>query len=164
MGSEIEHGPVDAGRSVKMGRAHAVRPAPLDQVMETITDYGSYDQFLPTFEESRVLSQRGSNAMVYLEALVARGTITLWAQMRLYERRPEGDTRVIEGRLMEGNVSTFLARFRVTPVNGGDKTLVEFNLLIDLDMPIPSSLLTTENVRNSRKALKALRRRIIASS
>lgn len=164
IGTEIEHGPVDAGRSVKMGRAFAVIPAPVDRVMTTITDYGHYDQFLPTFQESRVLSQRGNNAMVYLEALVARGTITLWAQMRLYERRPEGDTRIIEGRLVEGNMSTFVARFRVSPVDDGQQSLVEFHLLIDLDMPLPSSLLTTENVRNSRKALRALRRRVTGTA
>ncbi len=145
--------------SVDYGVAEGVVTAPVDAVMSAITDYGSYAQFVPNFQQSRVLSQRGQNALVYFQAGALENTLTFWAQTRVYARPSEGETRVIEGRMREGNLSHFVARWEITPIDER-RTLVEFRVLFVPDMPFPSALVTAENVRAARKTVRNLRARL----
>jgi ribosome-associated toxin RatA of RatAB toxin-antitoxin module len=157
LGDSVDVREVPSSTGVAYGRATAVVNAPLDQVMAVITDYARYQNIMPHFRRSRVLSQRGNNALVYMQASVARDTVQLWAQMRIYERRPRGQTRIIEGRMTEGNMDHFVARWEATPL-GDDRTLLRFDLLVDPAIPVPSSLVTAENVKNARRAVGAVRR------
>jgi len=153
---------VSSSGSVRAGRAMAVIDAPFDVVMAAITDYGRYRQFMPHFNRSRVLSRRGNNALVYLQARVLRGSTTLWAQTRMYARRPRGQTRIIEGRMREGNMEHFVARFEATPIDGGERTFLSFQLLIDPDLPVPASVLSDQNLRNAHRVIVTLRRYLAA--
>ena len=65
--------------------------------------------------------------------------------MRIYARRPRGQTRILESRMSDGNVENFVARWEITPIDEG-RTMVVFKLLLDPDLPIPSSIVTNENV------------------
>lgn len=159
LGDRIDNMPVAVNQgSVEAGRARAVIAAPIDAVYQIVTDYGRYPEFLPNFRQSRVLSRRGSNALVYMQATIARNTTTLWAQLRIFARRPRGTTRIIEARMIEGNMEQFYARWELTPVDDR-RTIVQFDLLVDPDLPLPSSLFTDENVKASRRTLRALRER-----
>ncbi len=146
--------------NVEWGRAVGVVDAPFATVMNTVTDYGDYQAFLPHFRQSRVLSRRGENALVYLEVSLLRNTATLWGQLHIYARRTQGTTHIIEGRLLQGNVNHFLARWEVTPLGDGHKTLVAFQLLVDPRLPLPSSFVTHHNVDAAKKTLIALRKRL----
>jgi len=159
LGDRIDTHSVPSSGDVAFGRAVAVIEAPVDRVMEVVTDYARYESFLPHFRSSRVLARRGNNAMVYMQASVARDTIQLWAQLRIFERRTQGQTRIIEGRMTDGNMDAFVARWEVTPIDEG-RTLVVFRLLVDPSIPVPSSLVTDENVKNARRALRAVRERV----
>ena len=84
LGDDIHAGTVDHPEfDVSWGKAIGVVDAPFEQVLSTVVEYGSYDQFLPHFNESRVLAQRGNRARVYLEAGIIHDTVTLWAQMEI---------------------------------------------------------------------------------
>lgn len=160
LGTRIETSTVRArGTAVEWGRAVAVVDAPFETTMRIVQDYGKYHEFLPHFTKSRVLSRRGANALVYLEASVIHGTTTLHGQVRIFARRPQGPTHVVEGRLIDGNMRHFLARWELTPLDGGRRTLVGFQILVDPDLPLPASVFTDENIRAARKTLQALRRR-----
>lgn len=161
LGREIEDDTAPSDREVDFGRSRLVVDRPVEDVLRVVTDYGQYETFMPRFQESRVLSRRGDRAMIYIEATIMRGAHTLWAQMRIAPGRSEGDTRVIEGRMVRGNMEAFTARWRLTPVRDGTATLVEFDMLVDLDLPFPSSVLTGENVKSAHKAVWALRRRVL---
>jgi len=50
---------------------------------------------MPNFTKSRVLTQRGSRAMVYMEVSVAKGAITLWGQLSLAERLTGDQSHVV---------------------------------------------------------------------
>ncbi len=144
---------------VQLARASVIVDAPPAVAMRIVTDYARYQEFLPSFRASRVLSRRGNNAIVYLEARAVHNTATIWAQLRIFERRPEGATQIIEGRMMQGNVARMDARWEVTPIDDGTRTLVTFQFLIDPDLPFPDSVVTEENRRVTRRAVDALRRR-----
>lgn len=147
--------------NVLWGRAEGVVTAPLDDVLRLVEDYGRYYTFLPHFRTSRVLSRRGKVALVYMEALVALQTVTLWAQVRLNPAEGSGNTKVIEAKMIKGNMNILEARWEMTPVDTA-RTNVVFQLLIDAKVPLPASILSHENAKASRKTISALRRSLAA--
>ncbi len=160
LGEEIRTGTANSGASsVDFGTAVGVVEASSDRVMEIIHDYARYAEFMPHFQTSRVLSRRGTSAMVYMEVGIMRDSVTLWAQLRIRDRRQAGPSRVVEARMMQGNMDNFVARWKVTPLSE-NRSLVEFRLLVDPDLPIPASLATRENVKAARRSISALRTRL----
>jgi len=151
------------GSNIAAGRAVIVVEKPIDEVLPIVLDYANYVQFMPNFTRSKVLAQRGNKAMVYMEVSVAKGMYTLYGQLNLAERPEEGSSRVVEGRLIDGNINAFNASFRLTPVNGGAATEIDFNIYVDPDLPLPSSVFSRENERAAGKTLRALRQRIATS-
>ena len=147
------------GTSVQWGTARGVVDEPIDDVMGVIQDYANYAQFLPHFAASRVLSARGTSAMVYVEVNVMRNSATLWAQLRIRPRPNRGDTRIIEATMTEGNVDLFHALWEVPPIDA-THTAVEFRILVEPDLPLPASVFTGENVKAARRTIRALRRRV----
>ena len=153
-----------AGSNISWGHAVGVIDKPIEQVFPVVVDYANYAHFMPNFTKSKVLAQRGNRAMVYMEVSVAAGTFTLWGQLKLSETTPEGETRVIEARLLEGNMDAFNASWRLTPVDGGARTEVDFKIYVDPDMPLPSSVFSRENERAAGNTLRALRTRVIETT
>jgi len=150
----------EEGSNISWGHAVGVIDKPIEQVLPVVVDYANYAHFMPNFTKSKVLAQRGNRAMVYMEVSVASGTFTLWGQLKLSETAPEGETRVIEARLLEGNMDAFSASWRLTPVDGGAGTEVDFKIYVDPDMPLPSSVFSRENEKAAGKTVRALRTRI----
>jgi ribosome-associated toxin RatA of RatAB toxin-antitoxin module len=142
--------------SVRWGRAVGIVDAPLGDVMAVVENYAGYQTFMPHFKTSKVLSQRGASALVYMQASLARNTMQLWAQMKVGPKPNEGDTRVIEGKMVEGNMDAMLARWEVTPIDA-NRTLVAFQLLMDPKLPLPDSFVSSENEIATKKTIKALR-------
>jgi ribosome-associated toxin RatA of RatAB toxin-antitoxin module len=152
------------GSNIASGRAVIVVDKSIDQVLPVIVDYANYVRFMPNFTHSRVLSQRGNRAMVYMEVSVAKGLYTLHGQLDMAERPQDGGSRLVEVRLVEGNVNAFNASFKLTPVDGGARTEIDLNIYVDPDIPLPSSVFSRENERSAAKALRALRARIAETS
>jgi ribosome-associated toxin RatA of RatAB toxin-antitoxin module len=154
-----------AGSSVKWGRATGLVDARTDLVLRIVQDYGKYSEFLPNFEASRVLSQRGAAAVVYLEASVLHGAATLWAQMRMRPRAPvvnaDGTTtQIVEATMISGNVERMAARWELTSVDAGTRTLVSFQFIVEPDLPFPASVMTGQNVAAARRTIGRLRARL----
>ncbi len=142
--------------SVRWGRAIGIVHAPLADVLSVVEDYGGYQTFMPHFKTSKVLSQRGKSALVYMQASVAKNTMNLWAQMKVGPKPNEGETRIIEGKMVEGNMDTFMARWEVTAIDA-NRTLVAFQLVMDPKLPLPDSFVSAENETATKKTIKALR-------
>lgn len=151
----------EAGSKISSGHAVGVIDKPIDDVLPVVVDYANYVHFMPNFTKSKVLAQRGNRAMVYMEVSVASGTFTLWGQLKLAEVDAEGSTRVIEARLLDGNIDAFSATWRLRPTDDGSATEVEFQLFVDPDMPLPSSVFSSENERAAGNTVRALRSRVL---
>ena len=147
----------EEGSSISWGQAVIELDQSIEEVLPIVRDYANYVQFMPNFTKSKVLAQRGSRAMVYMEVSVAKGAFTLWGQLNLAERPAEGDTYVVEARLMEGNVDAFSASWTLTSIDGGTRTRVDFKIYVDPDIPLPSSVFSRENERAAGRAVRALR-------
>jgi ribosome-associated toxin RatA of RatAB toxin-antitoxin module len=153
------------GTNVRAGRATALVDAPAALVLRVVQDYARYAEFLPNFQASRVLSQRGAQALVYLEASVLHNTTTLWAQMRLRPRAPvtnaDGTTTWrVEATMVSGNVERMAALWELTALDGGARTLVSFEFLVEPDLPFPASIMTDQNVAAARRTIGRLRARM----
>ena len=64
--------------------------------------------------------------------------------------------RVIEAKMTKGNVDILQASWEVTPYDA-NRTVVAFQIIVDPDMPLPSSLVNSENRKTARKTIRALR-------
>lgn len=148
------------GSDIAWGQAVLIVDAPIDEVLPVVLDYANYVKFMPHFTRSQVLAQRGSRAMVYMEVSIAKGMYTLYGQLDLAERPQDGDSRLVEGRLLEGNIEAFNASFRLTPLDGGARTEIDFKIYVDPDLPLPASVFSRENERAASQAVRALRTRI----
>ena len=145
------------GASVKAGRAEGIVDASFDQVRTVVEDYGSYEHFMPHFRASRVLSRRGASALVYMQASLAKDTMTLWAQLKIAPKPDVGRTRIIEAKMVQGNMDAMFARWELTPVDD-THTMVAFQVLMDPKLPLPASFIADENEKASQKTIRALRR------
>lgn len=152
------------GSSISSGRAVIVVDKPIEEVLPIVLDYANYVQFMPNFTHSRVLAQRGTKAMVYMEVSVAKGMYTLYGQLNLAERAHDGDTRVVEGKLIDGNINAFDATFRLSRVGDGSQTEIDFSIYVDPDLPLPSAVFSRENERAAGRAVRALRQRVASAS
>ena len=148
------------GSKIASGQAVIVVDQPIDEVITIVLDYANYVQFMPNFTKSKVLAQRGSRAMVYMEVSVAKGMYTLYGQLNLNEAPPDGNSRVVEGRLMDGNIDAFDASFKLTPTEDGTGTEIDFTIYVDPDLPLPSSVFSRENERAAGRTVRALRARL----
>jgi ribosome-associated toxin RatA of RatAB toxin-antitoxin module len=153
----------ESGNKIRWGRAEAVVNAPAGQVMAVVQDYQHYNEFLPHFRTSRVLARKGPNAIAYLEARIMKDTVKVWVQVRFRERPPKGKTRIIEGKMTEGNVDGLAVRWEVTPLDEG-RTLVAFQMLIDPDLPLPASMINDQNAVSARRTVRALRERVLGAA
>jgi len=148
------------GTSVQWGRAVVLLDAAAPDVLGVVQNYGAYKDFLPNFETSRVLSQRGDSALIYAQVSVMRGAAHIWAELKI-KPRDVGGTRVIEAKMTKGNVDLLQATWEVTPLDA-HHTLVAFQIIVDPSLPLPTSLVNDENGKTARKTLQALRRLLIA--
>jgi ribosome-associated toxin RatA of RatAB toxin-antitoxin module len=148
------------GSNIATGQAVIVVDKPIEEVLRIVLDYANYVQFMPNFTKSKVLAQRGSRAMVYMEVSVAKGMYTLYGQLNLAERPEDGVSRVVEGRLMDGNIDAFDASFKLTPTDDGARTEIDFRIYVDPDLPLPSSIFSRENERAAGRTVRALRARV----
>ena len=70
----------------------------------------------------------------------------------------------LEARLLEGNMDAFSATWRLTPVEGGARTEVDFKIYVDPDMPLPASVFSRENERAAGKTVRALHTRVLETA
>lgn len=143
--------------SVTAGTALAVVDAPMDKVRDVITNYANYPAFMPHFSKSKILSARGSRALIYMEASLAKGAYTLWAQLKTSTKSKDDGTSSIDVKFVEGNMDHFSAHWDLEPIAGGEKTLIRFRIHVEPSLPLPSSLYSRQNEKAAKKTLKAIR-------
>jgi ribosome-associated toxin RatA of RatAB toxin-antitoxin module len=151
------------GLDIQWGQAATVIHLPAERVLAILHDYARYAELFPQFRASRVLASRGNEALVYIEARVAYDSFTLWGNLRISSKEQAG-AHVIDARLKRGNVNHFHAVWNVRELEGGAACAVEFKLLVDPNMKLPSSVISSENVKAAKRALVALRKRAALTS
>ncbi|MBI4951804.1 MAG: hypothetical protein HY908_07200, partial [Myxococcales bacterium] len=129
------------GSDTNMGVATVGIRAPLAKVRRIIQDYGKYDQVLPKLEQSRVVGRTKEGATdVYVRAPILHGMMHVWAKLRFDKPKPFQESgEVIASELVEGNIGSWHARWKLWPC-GPERTLLTMELHVEVDAPVPDSL------------------------
>ncbi len=150
---------------VKAGCARIAIKAPPDIVEDVVTDFKNYARFISKFKKARVVGKEGDSTLVYLVVPILHGAGKIWAVVKFAPVKKEGDSRVLSGSMVKGNVERLDAEWRITPIDD-EYTQLNCELLIEPKLPVPGSVVTgevayaaDEAVTGSRKRAEKKRRR-----
>jgi ribosome-associated toxin RatA of RatAB toxin-antitoxin module len=148
---------------VKAGAARVHVRASLNTVRKAVADLGNYAAFISKFKKSKVLARSKKHVDVYLEVPILKGTAKVWAVVRVTPAKKVGDSEVIVGKMLQGNVERLEATWRLRSL-GEHSTILDLELLIVPKIPVPNSLVTGEVAYAADKAVTGLRNRAEALS
>ncbi len=137
-------------------RAVAIVDAPFGRVVRALADFRSYVRIIPQLRTSRVLSQRGLDTRLFVEAELPH-VDARWAELSVNVDAQTDGVHVIEATMRRGNVNALFARWEVAPTVGRVRTLVAFELLVDPAIPLPDSFVTAANKDAVRDAINSVR-------
>jgi ribosome-associated toxin RatA of RatAB toxin-antitoxin module len=151
------------GSDIDTGGAVILVNAPLEDVLAVVQDFKSYHDIFPRLHDSRVVmkSERGTD--VYLRAPILHGLIKVWAIARFAPPAalPNGGKRLV-GDFVEGNIDTWHGVWTLEPL-AADRTALRLEMSIELEVPVPDSLITPELMWVSEEAVTAVRDRAVAA-
>jgi ribosome-associated toxin RatA of RatAB toxin-antitoxin module len=152
----VEAVPIDASDLVR-GRATVSVHAPIAAVRKAVLDFKHYPEFMPHYEGAKVLGRTADGARdVYMEVSALHGAVKMWTRIEMPKPVMDGDVETHESRFVDGNVKEFKAIWRLKPVSA-EETELSLELYVRPGIPIPSSLLNDENVKNAGRAVDAMR-------
>lgn len=144
---------------IKAGAARITVQAPRAVVEKVVRDYRRYEKFISPFEKSRVIGRDGDRTDVYLRVPILKGAAHIWAVVRFdAPKKIDGDTEVITGHMLKGNVQRLDAEWRLTRIDD-NSTQVDLVLLIVPKLPLPSSMVTGEAAYAADRAVTGARNR-----
>jgi len=128
----------------------------VDQVLDVVLDYRKYNTILPRLETSRVVGKHKGATDVYLRAPILRGVAHVWGVARFTppKRRATGG-KEISGTLIKGNLDGWRGKWILHPC--GKRTILTMELFIDLQIPVPSKVVTKELEWAAGKGVTAVR-------
>jgi ribosome-associated toxin RatA of RatAB toxin-antitoxin module len=146
------------GASVRAGGAAVLCQAPLAVVERLATDYGHYVNTIPRFQKSRVVAKKGNDTDVYLQVPILHGAATVWSLTRFGLPQRQGQSVLIAGKMLEGNVNDFRGQWRLRAVND-TQSVVKMELLVVPKFPAPDKVITSELQGAAANAANSLCRR-----
>ena len=147
------------GTKIYGGLSIGLLNAPIDKVIPIVQDYGSFKDMLPFFKESTVLGSGGNRTLLHVKLDIAKGFVKLWGNLEFFDKTGKRGVRVIDGRMTEGNMKIFQARFELVSVQD-KRTLILVRLIVDPDIRIAkNSSVNKYNRVNARRFIRAIRDR-----
>lgn len=145
-----------SGSSNRAGAARAGVEADLGRVESVVTDYAGYARFIEQFERARVVGRAKDATDLYLDIPILHGLSKIWAVVRFQPAVRRGNSTLIEGRMIKGNVKRLDVTWRIERVE--DKwTHLAAELLIDISLPAPESAVLKTVKRAAAQAVKGAR-------
>jgi hypothetical protein len=96
-----------------------------------LTDYSSFDQFVPTIAASRIIETEGARCIV--EQIDRRRILLSTVETTIRTENVEIDQQQISFRLLEGNLKYMYGHWRIE--------------LVDWDIPYPQAILLSQQVK-----------------
>ncbi len=156
---KVEASPV-RGSSIERVRATLAVDAPADKVRGAVFDFARYPDFMPGYKRATVLRVNPDGSrLVQFEIEQMGGMVKLWMRVDIAAGRREGQAEVYDGKLTEGNVKAFQARWKIEPMDNG-KTKLAIESYVDPDIAIAPSGMVNKRAREGvRTAILALKSR-----
>ncbi len=113
-------------------------------VKAILLSFARYKDILPRLQQSRVVAEENGVTDVYMRAPIMHGLSAIWGVMRF---TPPSVWRKrglqIAGNLTKGNMSVWTGKWMAFPC-GEKRTLLKLELYIDIDVPVPVSLVNDQ--------------------
>ncbi len=151
---------VPKGKTGRYGHSEVLIHAPVESVRKQVLNFGQYHKMSPDkFRKSRVVKRHPKgDTDVYLQFGMANGMISFYTLARFAPPRLEGQTEVIEGKQIEGDVRDANIVWRLEPVNDHETLLVCDTILVP-DFYAPESIVEEELRDSAEKAVLLMRGR-----
>jgi hypothetical protein len=146
------------GLAAHGARATTEINAPFDVVAGVVTDFANYREFLPQVRQSRVIARRANQQDVYFQVPLLDNFGTVWMLDRFDVRRTPNSV-VVDGHMVNGNMSRFDCRIEAAEIPGTRRTRVAVQMLAVPTFPVPASFLTMQHSRWTGRGLEAIRDR-----
>jgi hypothetical protein len=146
------------------GGARTTVAASQDTVKSVVLDFNHYAYYFDPDKgtnpqrkwTSRVVGKSGDKTDLYLEVPILKGAAKIWAIIRFEPPKKVGDTEVVVGKLIKGNVSQLSAKWKLKPA-ADNRTELQLEFLIVPKLPVPDSLLSSEARGAAAKAVNGMR-------
>jgi len=148
------------GLTVRRGRSETIIDAPIEVVARAITDFPTYDTFMPHVRDVRVVRRNRADTDVYMQVPLRGSLGVVWALVRVNVRRTPGRLELV-GHAVDGNMERFESTTTLERIPGPTpRTRMSFTLLALPRLPFPSSVFSREMVDAARTVANNLRARI----
>jgi hypothetical protein len=146
------------------GGARTVVTASPDLVKSVVLDFEHYAYYFDPDKgqnphrkwASHVVGKSGDKTDLYLEVPILKGAAKIWAVIRFEPPKKVGDSEVVTGRMLKGNVDKLSARWKLRPT--ADKgTELQLEFLVVPKLPVPDSLLSDEARSAAAKAVTGMK-------
>jgi hypothetical protein len=105
---------------------------------------------------SHVVGRSGDKTDLYLEVPILKGAAKIWAVIRFDAPQKVGDSEIVSGRMIKGNVDQLSAKWKMRrTADSGTELQLEF--LVVPKIPVPDSLLSSEARSAAGKAVTGMR-------
>jgi len=146
------------------GGARTVVSASPEVVKSVVLDFEHYAHYFDPDKgknpqrrwASRVVGKSGDKTDVYLEVPILKGAAKIWAIIRFGPPQKVGDTEIVVGHMIKGNVDKLSAKWKLrrTPDNS---TELQLEFLVVPKLPVPDSLLSNEARSAAFKAVSGMK-------
>lgn len=148
------------GITVRRGRSETIIDAPFEVVARAITDFPTYDTFMPHVRDVRVVRRNRADTDVYMQVPLRGSLGVMWALVRVNVRRTPGRLELV-GRAVDGNMERFESTTTLERIPGPTpRTRMSFTLLALPRLPFPSSVFSREMINAAGTVANNLRARI----
>ena len=146
------------------GGARTVVSASPDLVKSVVLDFEHYAHYFDPDKgknpqrkwASHVVGKSGDKTDVYLEVPILKGAAKIWAIVRFDPPKKVGDTEVVSGKLIKGNVDKLSAKWTMRPTED-NSTSLQLEFLVVPKLPVPDSLLSNEARSAAFKAVTGMK-------
>lgn len=146
------------------GGARTVVTASPELVKSVVLDFEHYAHYFDPDKgknasrrwASRVVGKSGDKTDVYLEVPILKGAAKIWAIIRFEPPQKVGDTEVVVGRMIKGNVDKLSAKWKMRRTSE-NTTELQLEFLVVPKLPVPDSLLSNEARSAAFKAVSGMK-------
>lgn len=145
------------------GGARTVVSASPELVKSVVLDFEHYAYYFDPDKgtnpsrkwTSHVVGKSGDKTDLYLEVPILKGAAKIWAVIRFDPPKKVGDSEMVVGRMLKGNVDKLHAKWKLRPA-ADNSTELQLEFLVVPKVPIPDSLLADEARGAAGKAVRGM--------
>ncbi len=163
----VHHRPVDlaemetlavTGSSLARHRATVMVRAAADRVRAVLFDFPNYPAFLPNYKSAKVVATTPSGGtQVHMQIDALGGMIRRWMRVELTAPVVVGSRESFEGKLVEGDVKAFEARWVLERLDDGTRLTLES--FLDANLPFPTAFIDAGSSAGLKESILAIKAR-----